>query len=153
MIVEVIKTFGAGIFGGRRRAMRRLSRTSGSFRYRFFAVLLVVIVGGVAVGQTTGDSKQQTGATGAASVQASGVQSQVAVDGAAQKEMKVAPKSPEEERQAQLVADTNKLYELAQELKVEVAKSDKNTLSISVIKKATEVEKLARSLKERMRKE
>jgi hypothetical protein len=61
--------------------------------------------------------------------------------------------SPEEARQAQFLADSQKLYQLAQELKVEVAKSDKNTLSISVTKKAEEIEKLAKSLKERMRKE
>jgi hypothetical protein len=61
------------------------------------------------------------------------------------------PLTPEEERQAQLVADTNRLFQLAQELQAEVAKSTKNTLSLSVVKKAAEVEKLARSLKERMR--
>ena len=61
--------------------------------------------------------------------------------------------SPEEARQAKFVADSQKLYQLAQELKVEVAKSDKNTLSISVTKKAEEIEKLAKSLKDRMRKE
>lgn len=62
-------------------------------------------------------------------------------------------KSPEEARQAEIVADSQKLYQLAQELKAEVAKSDKNTLSIAVTKKAEEIEKLAKSLKERMRKE
>ena len=61
--------------------------------------------------------------------------------------------TPEEARQAQFVADSQKLYQLAQELKAEVAKSDKNTLSIAVTKKAEEIEKLAKSLKERMRKE
>jgi hypothetical protein len=61
--------------------------------------------------------------------------------------------SPEEARQAQFVADSQKLYQLAQELKAEVAKSDKNTLSIAVTKKAEEIEKLAKSLKDRMRKE
>ena len=53
--------------------------------------------------------------------------------------------------QAQLMADTQRLYQLTQELKEEVAKSNKDTLSVSVIKKADEVEKLAKSLKERMR--
>lgn len=62
-----------------------------------------------------------------------------------------APKSPAEIRQAQLQADTERLYQLTQELKEEVAKSNKDTLSVTVIKKAEEVEKLARSLKERMR--
>lgn len=61
--------------------------------------------------------------------------------------------SPEEARQTQFLADSQKLYQLAQELKAEVAKSNKNTLSIAVTKKAEEIEKLAKSLKERMRKE
>jgi len=69
-------------------------------------------------------------------------------DSAAQK-----PMSPQEARQAQIVADTDKLYQLAQELQVEVAKSGKNTLSLAVVKKAAEVEKLAKSLKERMKSE
>lgn len=63
------------------------------------------------------------------------------------------PMTPEEARQAQIVADTNKLYQLAQELQAEVAKSNKNTLSLAVVKKAAEVEKLAKSLKERMKPE
>jgi hypothetical protein len=66
---------------------------------------------------------------------------------------KPATMSPEDARQAQFVADSQKLYQLAQELKAEVAKSDKNTLSIAVTKKAEEIEKLAKSMKERMRKE
>ena len=63
------------------------------------------------------------------------------------------PMTPEEARQAQIVADTNRLYQLAQELQAEVAKSNKNTLSLAVVKKAAEVEKLAKSLKERMKPE
>ncbi|HEX7157961.1 MAG TPA: hypothetical protein VF214_03015 [Edaphobacter sp.] len=61
------------------------------------------------------------------------------------------PMTPAEARQAQLLADTQRLYQLTQELKAEVAKSNKDMLSIQVIKKADEVEKLARSVKERMR--
>ena len=62
-----------------------------------------------------------------------------------------APMTPAAARQAQLLADTQRLYQLTQELKDEVAKSNKDTLSIPVVKKAEEVEKLAKSLKERMR--
>jgi|SRR5271170_1552251 len=51
--------------------------------------------------------------------------------------------------QTQLVADSEKLLKLSHELKDEVAKTNKDTLSIAVIKKADEVEKLAKSLKER----
>ena len=59
--------------------------------------------------------------------------------------------SPKDARQAQIAADTEKLYQMAQELKAEVAKSNKDILSIAVVKKADEIEKLAKSLKERMR--
>jgi hypothetical protein len=55
------------------------------------------------------------------------------------------------ERQKRLVEDTAKLLELANELKAEVDKSDKNTLSLAVVRKADEIEKLAHSVKERMK--
>ena len=56
-----------------------------------------------------------------------------------------------DDRQKKLVSDTARLYELAGELKEQVAKSDKNTLSVDVVKKAEEIERLARSVKEKMR--
>lgn len=59
--------------------------------------------------------------------------------------------SPAEQKRAELVADTEKLYQLTQELKAEVAKSNKDTLSVAVVKKAQEVERLAKSIKERSR--
>jgi hypothetical protein len=62
-----------------------------------------------------------------------------------------APLTPEEKKKADLRADTEKLYKLSQELKVEVEKSNKDTLSVSVIKKAQEIERLAKSIKERTR--
>ena len=55
------------------------------------------------------------------------------------------------DRQKQLVADTDKLLLLAQELRETVAKSNKDELSIPVMKKSEEIEKLAKSVKERMR--
>ncbi len=55
------------------------------------------------------------------------------------------------DRQQRLVSDTDKLLVLAKELKEEVAKSNKDTLAIDVVKKASEIEKLAKSVKERMR--
>lgn len=56
-----------------------------------------------------------------------------------------------DQRQKQLVEDTNKLLTLATQLKEEVDKSTKDTLSISVIKKADEIEKLAKSVKDKMK--
>ena len=55
------------------------------------------------------------------------------------------------ERQKELVADTEKLFQLAQQLRDEVAKSNKDQLAIPVVKKSEEIEKLAKSVKEKMR--
>ena len=55
------------------------------------------------------------------------------------------------QRQEQLQRDTDKLFDLAKELKDQVDKSNKDTLSIDVVKKAAEIEKLAKSVKDRMR--
>ena len=55
------------------------------------------------------------------------------------------------ERQRQLVSDTQKLLALANQLKVDVDKSSKDTLSVDVIKKADEIEKLAHQVKEKMK--
>lgn len=58
------------------------------------------------------------------------------------------PLTPE---QAQLQTQIDKLYQLAQDLKTAVAKSNKDTLSIDVIKKADAVEKAAKNLKDQMK--
>jgi type VI protein secretion system component VasF len=55
------------------------------------------------------------------------------------------------QRQQDIVNDTAKLLELAQQLKAEVDKSRKDQLSVSVVKKAEEIEKLAKSVKEKMK--
>jgi hypothetical protein len=55
------------------------------------------------------------------------------------------------ERQKDLVKDTQKLYDLASQLKDEVAKTNKDTMSIDVIKKADEIEKLAKSVSNKMK--
>jgi hypothetical protein len=55
------------------------------------------------------------------------------------------------DRQKRLVADTDKLLELATDLKQQVNKTTKDTMSVDVIKKADEIEKLAHSVKERMK--
>jgi hypothetical protein len=59
----------------------------------------------------------------------------------------------EEMRQAQIEADTKRLYQLSAELRAEVAKTYKESLSLTVLKKAEEIEKLARSLKVRINQE
>ena len=55
------------------------------------------------------------------------------------------------ERQAALKPDTDKLFKLAAELKGYVDKSNENVLSLEVLKKAEEIEKLAHSVKDKMK--
>ena len=59
-------------------------------------------------------------------------------------------KKANQERQAQLRRDTNDLLKLATELKLSVDKSNENILSLDVIKKADEIERLAHSVKDKM---
>jgi len=54
-------------------------------------------------------------------------------------------------RQAAIKKDTDKLLQLATELKQSVDKSNEHTLSLDVVKKAEEIEKLARSVKDKMK--
>lgn len=58
------------------------------------------------------------------------------------------PMSP---KQKQLTVDTARLQLLANELKAEMDKSSKDTLSLSVIKKAEEVEKLAHKVEDELK--
>jgi len=60
-------------------------------------------------------------------------------------------KKAAKERVAALRHDTDKLLKLSVELKESVDKSDENVLSLDVIKKAEEIEKLAHSVKEKMK--
>lgn len=54
-------------------------------------------------------------------------------------------------RQNEIREDTQKLFQLASELKSAVEKTDENTLSLDVVKKAEEVEKLAKKVKDKMK--
>jgi hypothetical protein len=56
-----------------------------------------------------------------------------------------------DERQRKMVVDTDRLLALATELKADMDKTNKDTLSIQVIKKADEIEKLAHDIKQKMK--
>ncbi|HEY7353828.1 MAG TPA: hypothetical protein VH596_13760 [Terriglobales bacterium] len=60
-------------------------------------------------------------------------------------------KKANEQRQAEIKRDTDRLLKLSTELKEYVDKSNENVLSLDVMKKAEEIEKLARSVKNKMR--
>jgi hypothetical protein len=55
------------------------------------------------------------------------------------------------ERRKQIADDSARLLKLATDLKSEVDKTTKDTLSLNVIRKADEIEKLAHSVKEKMK--
>ena len=55
------------------------------------------------------------------------------------------------ERQAELKRDTEKLVALVAELKQNVDKTNTNILSMDVIKKAQEIQKLAKSVQDKMK--
>ena len=64
---------------------------------------------------------------------------------------RAAEKAENEKRQQAIKKDTDKLLELATELKQYVDKTNEHTLSVDVIKKAEEIEKLAHTVKEKMK--
>ena len=64
---------------------------------------------------------------------------------------KRAEKERNEQRQSQLKHDTDELYKLASELKKSVDSSNENVLSVEVIRKAEQIEKLAKSVRTKMK--
>ncbi len=60
-------------------------------------------------------------------------------------------KALNKERFAELKRDTDKLLELATELKTHVDKADENMLSVDVVKKTEQIEKLAKSVRDKMK--
>ena len=56
-----------------------------------------------------------------------------------------------QQRQEQMKRDADKLLQLATELKHYVDQSNQNILSLEVMKKAAEIEKLAKSVREKMK--
>jgi hypothetical protein len=77
-----------------------------------------------------------------------GNDSQPDIPSRAQKEME---KKANAQRQADLKRDTEKLLKLSTELKEYVDKTNENVMSVEVIRKAEEIEKLAHNVKIKMR--
>jgi hypothetical protein len=55
------------------------------------------------------------------------------------------------DRQKKLIAETDKLVSLATDLKQQVGKPDKSPSSAELMRRAEEIEKLAKSVKDRMK--
>jgi hypothetical protein len=64
---------------------------------------------------------------------------------------RAAEKAENAKREQEIKKDTDKLLDLATQLKQYVDKTNEHTLSVDVIKKAEEIEKLAHTVKEKMK--
>ena len=115
-------------------------------------MLLVAVVGVVlAVGSSakgSGGQMQMPGFPDSLPQQMPGHRSRDAADGKRGQEL---AKMRNEDRQKKLVADTEKLLALATDLKTQVDQSAADSLSEDGMKKVEEIEKLAHSVKERMK--
>jgi hypothetical protein len=61
------------------------------------------------------------------------------------------PSPPDNQRRNQISVESTQLLAMAVELKAEVDKTNKDTLSLSVIRKADAIEKLAKTVKDKMK--
>ncbi len=123
----------------------RLGRSSRAF------VAAVVLLGAVAV---VGRPQQQTISPSARQMSPSAQQEDRNKVGADPDMVSIEQRqvrARNDERQRRLVADSDKLLALATQLHEDVNKTNKNILSLDVVKRAEEIEKLARSVKERMK--
>ena len=125
----------------------------GGFCGRITILILLAGFPVVAAAQASGALLPKSGGSAAAAAQTPTTVEQSGDKAAIQTGAKPAINSQTTQRQAQILADTNRLLQLAQELKIEVSKSNKDILSFAVVKKADAIEKLAKNLKERMRTE
>ena len=73
------------------------------------------------------------------------------IDPLAPEIMEKQERSRNSDRQRRLVADTDKLLGLATDLKSQVNKADKSAPPVDAAKKAEEIEKLAKSVRDRMK--
>jgi uncharacterized protein YlxW (UPF0749 family) len=97
--------------------------------FAIIAGLLILVAGSIAVAQFVPPSPSQ-----------------------AEKDMRAQQlKEANKKRQQDLKNDTDKLFELATELKAAVDKTNENMLSLEVVRKADEVEKLAKRVREKMK--
>lgn len=115
----------------------KLSPKSGLRNFPWLAVLAFGSISFAAAQQPAQNSTAQPHAQAPATAQATADASK--------------PTNPQTPQQKQLAEDTAKLLTLANELKAELDKSTKDTLSLGVIKKAEEVEKLAHKVRDEMK--
>ncbi len=101
---------------------------------------------GLAVACVAQDGRSPSNQSGSATAETTAAKPQQAADG---KQQKANPADGDHKKQ--LANDSAELLNMALALKAEVDKTTKDTLSLNVIKKADQIEKLAKSVKEKMK--
>lgn len=123
-------------------------------RFLFAALLLLSTT------LATGAAGQLQGMPGDAARGRTGISADPAMPGANRRSMQISPAMDEgtpsnskqsKQRYEELRRDTDKLLQLATELKLQVDKSGEHTLSLDAMRKAQEIEKLAHSVREKMK--
>jgi|SRR5208283_1489564 len=116
-------------------------RSSSKFVLATLAFLLLVEIGCVA----------QTANAFVAQLPSAGQKQNANEEAWEAQQKREAAKKENLKRERDIKKDTDKLLELATDLKQYVDKTDENTLSLDVIKKADQIEKLAHAVKEKMK--
>jgi hypothetical protein len=133
-----------------------MSRRGGVCVWTALAGISLWIAGSVSLAQRSGTTAPPDPTRGLPQVQSGpGMQSPLGADETVrERTAKIAieqERARNDDRQKRLVADTQKLLALATELKADVDRTNKDMLSVDVVKKADEIEKLAHSVKEKMK--
>jgi hypothetical protein len=116
-------------------------------RLRDIRIVCTLAVFAVALGCIAQDAKPSAGsATATAPAQTADAKAQSTNDNKGQKAT-----AADSERKKQIADESAELLNMALALKAEVDKTTKDTLSLNVIKKADQIEKLAKQVKEKMR--
>jgi len=79
-------------------------------------------------------------------------QAVASAQGASMPASTVAPADSRTEKQKALALQTERLFDMATQLKVEVDKTNKNILSLKVVEKAEEIEALAKGIRTQAKK-
>ncbi len=124
--------------------MNRFFHACPMVRLALFCVMLLMVLRAPQVRaqviQQPVDSSQQPG-----------VEPQLNADPETRKIQQEMQKQRNLQREQEIKQDTDKLLELATQLKAYVDKTNENIISLDVIRKADEIEKLAKSVKEKMK--
>jgi hypothetical protein len=138
--LEVVKN------GATKQCGHLIDTIGGTVKVRRLAALIFLIVAPLAMAQRPEPTQPTPRSTGVQ--QPGGTSVDPRADESAQAEQMKQQRNAL--RQKQLVEKTQELQKLTDELRAEIDKTDKDTLSLDVVKKSEQIEKLAKSIHQLM---